>query len=109
MEQFSNKPTTTLNGSILAGATTLVVASAVGFSTTGNFTLIVDSGSNLEYMIVTSTSGNIFNVLRGQEGTAAVAHAGGVTVIQGVTAGALAQLKLDAVNAQTSAAPDPFG
>lgn len=95
MEQFGNNASTTLNGSILSGATSLVVTSAANFPTTGNFRIIVDSGVNLEYMLVTAVSGTTFTVTRGQEGTTAVAHSSLVQVVHVVTAGSVAMVRGD--------------
>ena len=95
MEQFGNNASTTLNGSILSGATSLVVTSAANFPTTGNFRILVDSGINLEYMLVTAVSGTTFTVTRGQEGTTAVAHSSLVQVVHVVTAGTFANVRGD--------------
>lgn len=96
MELFGNNAATTLNGGISSSATSLVVQSASNFPTTGSFRILVDSGANLEYMLVTSVSGGTtFNVTRGIEGTTGVAHSGGVQVVQIVTAGSVAQTIAD--------------
>jgi hypothetical protein len=97
-EQFANGPFSSLNGAITSGALTLVVNSATNYSTSGNFRILVGS----EIMLVTGVSGTTFTVTRAQEGTAAAAHADGSQVIQLVTAGALAQLKLDAIPVSTT-------
>jgi hypothetical protein len=86
MEKFGNNASTTLNGTITSGAASLVVTSATGFPTTGNFRILVDSGGNLEYMIVTAVSGTTFTITRGAEGTTGVSHTSGVQVVQVVTA-----------------------
>lgn len=103
MEQFANTANTTLSGSITNVATTLVVTSATGFPSTGNFRIVVDSGSNLEYMLVTGVSGTTFTVTRGQESTTNVAHNSGVLVTHILTAGALVQLKSDVTAGVASA------
>jgi hypothetical protein len=91
-EQFANAAQSTLAGAISNVATTLTVASAAAFPTTGTFRIIVDS----EIMLVTGVAGAVFTVTRGAEGTAAAAHASGATVTGIITAGALTQLKADA-------------
>lgn len=88
-EVFANNASSFLNATITSSQTTLVVTSTTNFSTTGNFRLCVDTGVNLEYMIVTGVSGSTFTVIRGQEGTTGVAHNAGVQVTQVLTAGAV--------------------
>ena len=95
MEQFANLAATTLNGAILAGDLTLVVTSATGFPATGNFRLRVDTGANLEFMLVTGVSGTTFTVTRGIENTTGVGHANSVAITSVLTAGALTQLEQD--------------
>lgn len=87
MEQFSNNASTTLNGAITSGATSLIVTSATGFPSTGNFRILIES----EIMLVTNVAGTNFTVTRGIEGTTAVGHANGVSVFQTLTSGALIQ------------------
>lgn len=86
MEQFANNAATTLNGTITAAATSLVVTSAATFPTTGNFRILIDS----ELMLVTAVSGTTFTVVRALEGTGAVGHNSGVPVTSILTVGALA-------------------
>lgn len=95
MEQFTNNATTSLNGTLTSGATSLSVVSATGFPTSGNFRIVVDTGSNLEIMVVTAVSGTTFTVTRGQENTTAVAHGGGVQVTHILTAGAVGAVRGD--------------
>lgn len=90
-EQFTNQASSTLNGAITSGATSLVVASSANFPTSGNFRILVDA----EIMVVTAVSTNTFTVTRAQEGTTAAAHATGVPVTHIVTAGGLSQTVLD--------------
>jgi len=97
VEQFANNALTTLNGSITSGATSLVVTSAANFPSSGNFRIAVDSGVNLEYMLVTGVSGTTFTVTRGIESTTRVAHLSGVVVTQIITAGAISQVKTDTI------------
>jgi hypothetical protein len=67
--------TTTLNGGILNGVVSLVVASSSGFPATP-FTVVVDS----EEMTVTNVAGTTWTVTRGVDGTIAAAHSNGATV-----------------------------
>lgn len=90
-EQFANAASTTLSGSITNSATSLVVASASAFPSSGNFRILVES----EIMLVTGVSGTTFTVSRGQENTTAVGHNTGVSVTHILTAGALTQIKAD--------------
>lgn len=85
-EQFSNNPSTTLNGAINSAVTSIVVAAATGFSTSANYRIIVDS----EIMNVTAGAGTTtWTVARGQEGTAAASHSSGATVKQIFTKAAI--------------------
>lgn len=86
-ERFANNASTTLNGSINNSTTTVIVSSAVGFPTSGNFRILVDS----ELMIVIAVSGNTFTVTRSAEGTGAASHTSGVNVTHIITAGGLNQ------------------
>lgn len=99
IELFANDAQTTLNGAVAAGDGTVVVASAAPFPALSlldynQFRIRVEdapagSGVNLEFMAVTLTNGTTFTVARGQDGTAAIAHASGSVVTQVATAGAL--------------------
>ncbi len=92
MEQFSNNASSTLNAPISSSQLFLLVVSAAGFPTSGNFRILVDS----EIMLVTGVSGTQFSVTRAQEGTTGAAHNTGANVTNILTAGALVQLRLDA-------------
>lgn len=91
VELFANDASTTLNGAITNVETSLVVASAVGFPTTGRFRLRIDN----EIIIVTAVAGTTFTVTRGAEGTSAAAHSNGANVYQIVTAEGLERRKFD--------------
>lgn len=84
-EKFTNAASTTLNGALNNSTTSVVVMSATGFPTAGNFRILVDS----ELMLVTSVSGSTFTVTRGAESTSAVSHLNGATVTEVLTSGAL--------------------
>ncbi len=62
VEALTNEASSTLNGAILSGATTLTVASATGFPTAGPFRIRVSGtltggGTGTEYMVVTAGFG----------------------------------------------------
>ncbi len=100
-EQISNNATTTLNGSITNSQTTLVVTSATGFPTTGEFRILVKAeGANTdEIMTVTAVSGTTFTIVRASEVFAgsqtASAHGSGAAVSHVLTAGGLSSLLSD--------------
>jgi hypothetical protein len=87
-----NDARTTLNADITSGATSLVVNSAAQMPTVGNFRIIVD---NAEIMLVTAVSGTTLTVVRGAEGTAAVAHVVGESVAAVFTAAGMQQVYRD--------------
>jgi hypothetical protein len=84
-EQYANNAQSTLTAALTAGATSLSVASAGSFPSSGNFRLLIDQ----EILLVTAVSGNTFTVSRGQEGTTAAGHANGAYVTHVLTAAAL--------------------
>lgn len=95
IEVLGNNAVTTLNGGINNSQTTLVVASATGFPTTGNFRILIDS----EYMLVTGVSGGTtFTVSRGIESSTAVLHSNGATVANVLTAGWASQTRADTIS-----------
>jgi len=96
-EKFVNAASTTLNGTIMPGDLSLVVANAGPFSLTPQFRILVEN----EIMLVTGVAGTTFTVTRGAEGTTAVSHNNGATVTAILTQGALAQFK-DDINRATS-------
>ncbi len=70
--------TTTLSASLDAATTTVTVASAASFPSSGSFTIQIDR----EQMIVTAGAGTtVWTVTRGANGTTPVAHAQGATVL----------------------------
>lgn len=87
-EQFSNLAQTTLNGSITAGATSLVVASAANFPALPQFRIVIDQ----EIFLVTAVSGTGFTVTPGYEGTAQANHTNGAAVAHIMTAGVASQI-----------------
>jgi len=82
-EQLKNRPITTLNGSILSGATSIDVLDGSVFPSAGNFHLRIED----EILVCTARSSNTLTVVRGQEGTSAAAHADTTEVIQRMSTG----------------------
>ena len=72
-EWFGSQPQTTTGATITSNGTTLTVSSAVGFPTTGNFNIFVDtmsSSTTVEEMTVTAGQGTTsWTVTRGINGT----------------------------------------
>lgn len=99
MEQFANNASTTLSGTINNSVTSLTVASASGFPSSGNFRIIIDS----EIMLVTAVSGTTFTITRAQEGTTAASHTSGATITHILTSGALTQFRGDSVTSDVIA------
>jgi hypothetical protein len=87
-EQYKNNLATTLSGAINASVTSLTVASATGWPTTGDFRILIDS----EILLVTAVSGTTFTVTRGAESTTAASHSDGAAITHVLTAGALEAL-----------------
>lgn len=83
----SNAVETTLTAGVSDSATTITVASATGYPASFPFTVHVDLGtSSEEIMTVTNVSGLNFDVTRGVDGSSALSHGLGATVIHGVSA-----------------------
>jgi hypothetical protein len=88
-QSFANNANTTLSTAALAGDASIVVASATGFPSTTPYTILVES----ELMLVTSgATTTTWGVSRGQEGTAAAAHAATVPISQEFTKAGLDSL-----------------
>lgn len=91
-ERFVNNTTTTVVGTLTAGATSVPVADGSAFPSEGDFRVKIDS----EILLVTARSGNTLTATRGAEGTTAASHSSGATVAPLLTAGSLQQLVEDA-------------
>lgn len=100
-ELYSNNNDTTLSGAISNVATTLSVASGSGAlfpsptAGTSFFRITLTDAATKsvhEVMYVTGRVGDVFTVLRAQEGTTAVSWVAGDAVYCGPTAGAMANL-----------------
>lgn len=92
-EQFANVASTTLNGTINNSVTSLVVASATGFPSSGQFRILIES----EILLVTAVAGTTFTVTRGAESTTAASHTSGVAITHVLTKGAIDKLKTDVI------------
>jgi len=94
-EILVNDFTTTLNGSISSGATSLVVNdSPTSAMTAGQFRVRIDD----ELFLVTAVGGSgnkTWTVSPGQESTTQASHSSGVSVYVVVTAGGIDQWKRD--------------
>jgi len=88
-EQYTNAVETTLNGSINNTTTTVVLTDASTFPTAG-FRIKIEN----EIMYVSSRSSNTLTVVRGQEGTTAASHAGGLPANHVLTKGALDRFRI---------------
>jgi hypothetical protein len=72
---------TTLTSSINNGAVTISVASTSGFPTSYPYTLALDYDTGSEELVdVTAASGTTLTIVRGRDGTSAVAHDAGAVV-----------------------------
>jgi hypothetical protein len=92
MQLFSNNASTTLAAGLSAAATSMSVTASAGFVAipAGRFELVtLEAGAAREIVKVTARSGNTWTIVRGQEGSAALAWASGATVEARLTAGAL--------------------
>lgn len=85
---YSNTATeTTLSGSINGAVGSMTVVSTSGFPTSYPYTLILEHGTaNEEIVNVTNAVATTLTITRGQDGTAAVSHTSGVSVIHGIVA-----------------------
>lgn len=78
---------TTLSTSVSSSATTITVEAVTGFPVNFPYTLILDLGTTSEEIVdVTNSSGNALTVTRGVDGTSAVSHSVGGSVVHGVSA-----------------------
>lgn len=92
-EKFVNDVITNLNGAINSSTTSVAVANGSGFPSTGNFRILIDK----ELMLVTARSTNTLTVVRGVEGTTAVAHDNGSRVMFILTPASMERLLRDHV------------
>ncbi len=76
MQRYKALAASVLNGAINNSQTSLVVASAVSFPTSGEFYVLIDS----ELILVTGVSGTTFTGTRAQDGTVAASHLNNATV-----------------------------
>jgi hypothetical protein len=92
-EQFANNAEDILSGGIDSSQTSIVLNDASEFPATGNFRIKSES----EIMLCTARTSNTLTVIRGQEGTAAVAHDDGRGVAQVLTEGSIQRWGADNV------------
>jgi len=86
METFANQAVTTLSAAITTTtATSCTVVDATAFPASGSFRIRIDG----EICIVTNVAGTTFTITRGAEGTVAVTHSNGASVIHLLTKGSL--------------------
>ncbi len=102
-EKFSNAAQTVINqiGGISPISATVIVASATLFPSSPQFRIKISN----EIMTVINVVGNVFTILRGQEGTSAASHTNGSLVTHILTAGAIEQLKNDITGITGPAGP----
>lgn len=100
MEQFTNGPTTGLDGAIDDSVTSLTVTASTNFPSSPNYRIRIDS----EIMLVTAGAGTLtWTVTRGADGTTAASHIDGSTVTHVLTADAVAEFRIDNCLADTYA------
>jgi hypothetical protein len=87
-EKFANNAQTTLASDLSSGSTTLTVVDGSAFPLTPQFRIRIDD----ELLLVTNVSSGTWAVERAKEGTSAVSHAAGATVVQLLTAGVMTDL-----------------
>jgi hypothetical protein len=105
-EQIANSARTALNGGINSSVTSITVVSASNFPSSSPYRITVES----EIMVVTGGAGTTtWTVSRGQEGTTAASHAGGVSVAQTLTVQGLKNILLDAASSGTYASRPSTG
>ena len=99
VEQFANNAATTLDAAITTvGETSITVTAYTGFPGSAQFRILIDS----EIMLVTAGAGTAtWTVTRGVEGSTAATHLDEAVVTHILTAGALAQLKLELMQVAT--------
>jgi len=75
---YVNNFSTTLNGAVASGDTSITVTSSSGLTALSNndyYILTIDDGTNVEIIKVTAVTGNVLTVVRAQEGTGATSFA----------------------------------
>ena len=93
----TNRASTTLNGAITAGTTTIVVTDGSVFPSAGRFKITIEA----EIIDIASRSGNTLTAeLRGAEGTTGASHSDTTTVAMQMTAGHYETLRDAIINTQ---------
>src|SRR4051812_31733147 len=98
VEQFANNAISTLFTGITSSATTLQVADPNLFPSSPQFRLVVENEIMLVTAINTGTSPATFTITRGIEGTSAVAHSAGASVVHRLTAGVMSTIEQSVLN-----------
>lgn len=105
--KFTNNASTTIAAAITTSSTTITLASGAGalfpsLGTTDYFwATLIDSSNNLEVVKVTARSGDTLTVMRGQDGTMALAYAAGSKIEERVVAADMNEIETN-VSANTS-------
>lgn len=98
--QKKNNAQSTLNGNITNSSSTVTVNSASSFPTSAPFMATMwnqtsypdpSNDPNMEVVSVTGITGNVFNITRAQEGTAASAHSTGNNIQLLLTVGQIVE------------------
>ena len=109
---FVNNATTTTRGHTSVAATTIVVNDSTGFPspTAGDwFIATLDGGGNyVEIVRVTAVVGNVWTVIRAQEGTEAKLWQPNSRIECRVTAGSLVQVNQNSLRADLANTTDPL-
>lgn len=96
-KQLTNNAEDSLTAAITSGATTLTVNDGSKFPSTGDFPVVLSSDSAYEVVLCTSRSTDTLTIVRGQEGTTAVAHSPGTRVVLTLTGETLRRMVADEV------------
>ncbi|MEJ0021488.1 MAG: hypothetical protein WDN47_02785 [Candidatus Doudnabacteria bacterium] len=106
----ANPANTTLNGGIDGVTTTVTVTSGAGIVSGANIT-VTTAGGAAEQMLVTNVAGAVLTVVRGFNGTVAIAHLTGEVVsniTNALVLGSTANLGVGSVITVASVAPEDF-
>lgn len=101
----SNARETSLTAGINSSATTIAVDNPVGYPTETPFIILCELGtSSEEIMLVTAVVGSNWTVVRGYDGSTAVAHDLGAKIVHGVSA-----IDMDEANEHVNASTNVHG
>lgn len=91
METYANRAATALTSAIGIGDTSILINDQAELPTLGSFRLRIED----EILLATASGTLTLPVVRGVEGTTAVAHSAGASVAHVLTAGSVEQLQVD--------------